>query len=226
VAPFLLLDLDGTLVDSVPDLTAALNRLMRTRGLAPFTPAETAPMVGDGVAPLVERAFAARGLGPDPTAIGEFVADYDANYAVETRPFPGVAETLRGLGEAGWRFAVCTNKLERPARALLATLDLADLFAAVGGGDSFPTRKPDPAHLLATLRAAGGSASRAVMAGDHHNDVIAAHGAGLKCIFAAWGYGPPEMGRDADAVARRFADLAELAPWLLDGPAASPNNSR
>ena len=226
MAPLLLLDLDGTLVNSVPDLTAVLNRLMRARGLAPFTQAETARMVGDGVGRLVGRAFAARASVPDASAVAEFVADYDTNFAVETRPFPGVETTLRALAGQGWRFAVCTNKLERPARALLATLGLGELFAAIGGGDSFPTRKPDPAHLLATVRAASGSPERAVMSGDHRNDVIAARGAGLPCIFAAWGYGEPEMGQDADAVAHEFAELAALAPRLLNGAAGSPSTSR
>ena len=106
----LLFDLDGTLVDSVPDLSAALNRLMRARGLAAFSQAETALMVGDGVARLIERALAARGRWPDPGAVAEFSADYAAHAAVETRAYPGVAEGLRTLTDEGWRLAVCTNK--------------------------------------------------------------------------------------------------------------------
>jgi phosphoglycolate phosphatase len=211
----LLLDLDGTLVDSVPDLAAALNRLMAARGLAGFTHAETALMVGDGVAKLVERAFAARGRTPDAGAMAEYSADYLAHAAVETRPYPGVVEGLRAFAGEGWRLAVCTNKPEAAARALLAALDLAQYFAAVGGGDSFPVRKPDPAHLLATLRAAGGTTACAVMAGDHANDVAAARGAGLQCIFAGWGYGPPAMAKGAVAVARDFAELVSIARHLL-----------
>jgi len=211
----LLLDLDGTLVDSVPDLAAALNRLMRARGLAGLSHSETASMVGDGVAKLVERAFAARGRTPDAGAVGAFSADYLLHAAVETRPYPGVADGLRGLADEGWKLAVCTNKPERAARALLTALGLASLFAAIGGGDSFPVRKPDPAHLLATLKAAGGDPAHAVMAGDHANDVAAARGAGLPCIFAGWGYGAPAMAEGAAAVVHDFDDLAAMARKLV-----------
>jgi len=215
VARTLVLDLDGTLVDSVPDLASAMNRLMAARGLAAFTRPETAAMVGDGVEKLLERAFAARGQELDGAALAAFSSDYAAHAAVETRPFPGVAAGLRALAGEGWRLAVCTNKPEGAARALLSALGLAELLAAVGAGDSFPTRKPDPAHLLATLQAAGGSPERAVMTGDHANDVKAAHGAGLPCIFAAWGYGGPAMAEGADAVAQTFPEMVVIARRLL-----------
>jgi phosphoglycolate phosphatase len=214
-ARVLVLDLDGTLVDTVPDLEAALNRLMATRGLAPFSAAETASMVGDGVAKLIERAFAARAALPDAAAVADFGRDYTAHAAVQSRVYPGVPTVLPALIDAGWRLAVCTNKPEAAARALLDALNLAPLFSAVGGGDSFPVRKPDPAHLLATLRAAAGDPSRAVMAGDHANDVKAAGGAGMPCIFAAWGYGKPEMAEGAAAIARDVAEMAALAERLL-----------
>jgi phosphoglycolate phosphatase len=214
-APVLVLDLDGTLVDTVPDLAAALNRLMTSRGRSPFTLPETASMVGDGVAKLVERAFAARGGFPDADALPEFSRDYGAHVAVQSRLYSGVAETLRELVGEGWRLAVCTNKPEAAARALLETLGLAPLLAGIGGGDSFPVRKPDPAHLLATLQAAGGLPGRAVMAGDHANDVIAARGAGMPCIFAAWGYGPPVMAEGAIAVARDPREMGLLARRLM-----------
>ena len=212
----LLLDLDGTLVHSVPDLAAALNRLMGARGLAAFSQPETAAMVGDGVAKLVERAFAARGRTPDAGAVAEFSADYLVACR-RWRPgrIPGVADGLHALADEGWQLAVCTNKPEAAARALLAALGLAELFAAIGGGDSFPVRKPDPAHLLATLKAAGGEPARAVMAGDHANDVAAARGAGVPCIFAAWGYGPLAMAEGAAAVADDFDALVREARRLV-----------
>ncbi len=213
----LLLDLDGTLVDSVPDLAAALNRLMTARGLAAFSLTEVAGMVGDGVEPLVQRAFAARGRTPAPGDIAEYVADYGAHYAVASRLYPDVDITLRAMRAEGWRLAVCTNKLERPARALLETLGLGGLFAAIGGGDSFPVRKPDPAHLLATLERAGGDRAGAVMVGDHANDVAAAHGARVPCIFAGWGYGTPAMAAGADAIALGFAELPGIAAGLSPG---------
>ncbi|HET6236920.1 MAG TPA: HAD-IA family hydrolase [Acetobacteraceae bacterium] len=212
----MLLDLDGTLIDTVPDLAAALNRLAHARGLARFTPAETAAMVGDGVAKLVERACAARGCRADAADVAAFTADYAAHAALASRPYPGVAETLRWLTAEGWRLAVCTNKPEAPARALLRAFGLDGLIAAIGGGDSFPVRKPDPRHMLATLAAAGGSPDRAVAVGDHANDVAAATGAGLPCIFAAWGYGAPGMAAGAAATAAAFTDVPALACALLD----------
>lgn len=211
----LVLDLDGTLVDSVPDLAAALNRLLAARAIAPYAEAEVVPFVGDGVQKLLERAFAGRGLALDAPALASFTADYEANAAVATRAFPGVAETLPALRAAGWRLAVCTNKPEAAARNLLAGLGIAAWFDALGGGDSFPTRKPDPAHLLATIAAAGGSPARSLMVGDHHNDILAAKGAGIPAIFALWGYGPRSMGEGAVAFANAFADVPAMAEGLL-----------
>lgn len=205
----LLLDLDGTLVDSAPDLHAALDRLMAARGRPPFARAEVTAMIGDGARVLVERAFAARGGGFDEAALDAFLADYTAHAAVLTRPFPGIPETLDALAAAGWTLAVCTNKPVAATRALLDALDLSARFAAVGGGDSFPVRKPDPGHLLGTLALAGGAPARAVMVGDHRNDVAAARGAGVPCVFAGWGYGPRAMAEGAP-VAESPADLPRL----------------
>ncbi len=211
----LVLDLDGTLADTVPDLAASLNRVIGRRGLAPFPPDEVAAMVGDGAAALVSRAFAARGQPQDPQALADYLADYGTNFACETRAYPGVDAALARLAEAGWRFAVCTNKPEAPAHDLLAALGIGHYFAAIGGGDSFPVRKPDPAHLLATIAAAGGTPACTLMAGDHRNDVSAAAGAGVRCIFAAWGYGSRAMAAGAAAVAGAAAELPDLAERLL-----------
>jgi len=208
VARTLLLDLDGTLVDTVPDLAAALNRLMASRGLAPFGLPETAAMVGDGVAVLLGRAFAARGRTPDDRAIADFLDDYGTHAAVESQPYPGIPELLRQLAANDWKLAICTNKPEAAARALLEALGLMRSLCAVGGGDSFPVRKPNPEHLLATLRLADGDPTAAVMVGDHSNDVVSARGAGIKSVFVTWGYGPVAMAEGADAIAH---DLAELS---------------
>jgi phosphoglycolate phosphatase len=165
-------------------------------------------MIGDGVAVLVSRAFAARGQEPDGRAIADFSDDYGRHAAIASRAYPGVPALLRDLVAAGWRLAVCTNKPEAAARSLLAAVGILPLIGAIGGGDSFPARKPDPAHLLATLRLAGGDAQNAVMVGDHANDVLAARGAGVKSVFVTWGYGPPSMAAGADAV---VSDLPALA---------------
>ncbi|MBW8268703.1 phosphoglycolate phosphatase [Caldovatus aquaticus] len=219
-----LFDLDGTLVDSVPDLHAATDRLMARLGLAGFARAEIVAMVGDGARALVERALAARGRGFDQAALDGFLADYTAHAAVRTRPFPGIPEALDALAAAGWRLAVCTNKPEAATRALLEGLGLRGRFAAIGAGDSFAVRKPDPGHLLATLRLAGGAPAAAVMVGDHRNDVLAARGAGLPCVFAAWGYGPPAMAEGAAALARRPDELPALLPRVLAAARPGPRD--
>jgi phosphoglycolate phosphatase len=218
VARTLLLDLDGTLADTVPDIVTALNRLMRSRGLEPFNRPETAAMVGDGVAALVRKAFVARGQAQDERAVGDFAADYGAHAAVDSLAYPGVPALLRELLAAGWRLAICTNKPEAAAIALLETLGLMPMLCAVGGGDSFPVRKPDPAHLLATLRAAGGDAASSVMVGDHANDVAAARGAGVKSVFVTWGYGPLAMAAGADAVVHDLNGLREAIERLAPAP--------
>ena len=211
----LVLDLDGTLVDSVPDLAASLGRVFLHHGLQPYTELEVVPMIGDGVQVLLQRALAGRGKTLDQPLLTEFVADYSAHAAEATRPFPGVPETLRQLVDDGWKLAVCTNKPEAPARALLSALGLLDYFADVGGGDTFPTRKPDPAHLLATIAAAGGSPARSVMVGDHANDIAAARGAGVPAVFAQWGYGAAAMGAGADALASEFGALTGIIEKLI-----------
>src|SRR5947208_6123784 len=168
MAHFLLVfDLDGTLVDSVPDLTNTLNKVLRERGYAPLTRAEVAPMVGDGVPALITRGFAARGGGDAEAAeaLPRYIALYEANATALTRPYPGVRETLQELRRRGYRSAVCTNKLQQATLAVLGGLDLAALFDGVAGGDRYPVRKPDPGHLLGLIDELGGSPAHAVMIG-------------------------------------------------------------
>jgi phosphoglycolate phosphatase len=215
VARTLLLDLDGTLVDTVPDLAAALNRLMESRGLPVFSRDAVAAMVGDGVGVLVARAFAAHGRDPDAAAVAALTSDYTAHVAVESTVYPHVIPILQGLVQQGWRLAVCTNKPEQAATVLLQALGVLPFLCAVGGGDSFPVRKPDPQHLLQTLALAGGSVDSAVLVGDHRNDVVAARGAGVPCIFAAWGYGPASMAEGCAHVARDIVEAAAIANRLL-----------
>ncbi len=201
-------DLDGTLVDSLPDLHATLNRVLHSD----LSVDAVRRMIGDGAAVLVRRAQVALGRPEDPTDLAAFLADYEANTAHATRPYNGITDLLNTLQQRGTRMAVCTNKPEAAARALLAELNLAAYFSAVGGGDSFPTRKPDPAHLRATITAAGGDPTHAVMIGDHANDVNAGKGAGIPCIFAGWGYGTPDMATGATAIAAAPADVLALLP--------------
>lgn len=211
----ILFDLDGTLVDSAADLHAAADRMADRLGLAPFSRAEIVSWIGDGARALIEKALHARAHPFDQHAFDAFLADYTVNAAVQTRPFDGIEAALDALCAAGFRLAVCTNKPEAAARALLEALGLARYFAAIGGGDSFPVRKPDPRHLLATLDAAGASAASALMVGDHRNDVEAANAALIPCVFADWGYGTAQMAEGAAAIAAHPADLPALADRLV-----------
>ena len=207
-----LFDLDGTLLDSAPDLHSALDRLMARHDRPGFSREEVWRMIGDGVTVLVQRACAARNLAFSPELVADFMADYEAHAADETRPFPGIPEVLAALRAEGWQLAVCTNKPEKAARIILDGLGLSPLLDGIGGGDSFPVRKPHPGHPLGLLARMGGEASQAVLIGDHQNDTRAAKAAGIAAIFAAWGYGQPEMAEGAP-VASAPGDL----PGLLAG---------
>jgi phosphoglycolate phosphatase len=216
MAHFLLVfDLDGTLVDSVPDLTNTLNKVLQEHGYAPLTRSEVAPMVGDGVPTLVARAFAARGgdAAEAADALPHYIEIYEANATVLTRPYPGVRDTLEVLRRRGYRTAVCTNKLQQATIAVLRGLDLAGLFDGVAGGDRYPVRKPDPGHLLRLIGELGGSASRAAMIGDSENDAAVAHAAAVPLVLMRYGYArvaPETLG--AAAVLDHFAEL----PAALD----------
>ncbi|HEX7970545.1 MAG TPA: phosphoglycolate phosphatase [Stellaceae bacterium] len=206
----LLFDLDGTLVDSVPDLAAAVNKLLAELGRPALSEARIAAMVGDGVAKLVERALAASDAGGVPlhAALDRFLALYETDPTRLTRPSPGVTTVLAELGAAGWRLGVCTNKPERATRAVLGGLGLDRFFGVVLGGDSLAARKPDPAPLLTALERLGSAPADAAMIGDHRNDVMAARAAGMPAIFAHYGYGAATLAGEApDAVIDSFAAL-------------------
>ena len=220
-ATILLFDLDGTLVDSVPDLTLALNQVLGENGYKPLTPAEVAPMVGDGVPALVERAFAARGGGiaEAASALPRYIAVYEANATNLTRPYPGVPQTLAFLRNRGYRTAVCTNKLQQASETVLSGLGLVGLFDGVAGGDRYKVKKPDKGHLLGLIAELGGDAERVVMIGDSENDAAAAHAAALPLIIMSYGYtrtDPAMLG--ADAVLAFFSELPSALERLGRGP--------
>jgi phosphoglycolate phosphatase len=199
----LLFDLDGTLIDSAPDLTGALNALLAEQGRPPLTLAAVRGMVGDGVPVLLRRALAAAEPPLDPAMapvlLGRYNDIYLAAATAETTVYPGVPETLAGLREAGFRMVVCTNKFQRPTLTVLEALDLARYFDAVAGGDIVPARKPDPAHLRAGLALIDAQPEEAVMIGDGINDVKAAHGVSIPVLVLPSGYGTvpaEELGGD------------------------------
>lgn len=194
-------DLDGTVIDSLPDLAAALNRSLARHGADPVPRAEVAPMVGDGARMLLRRGYAARGIEPDATDEEIFLADYEAHVTDLTEPFPGVAEALATLEARGYRLGMCTNKPEASARKVLDALDLGRFFPVLIGGDATAHRKPDPRHLGAVLQAMDVAPIAAVMVGDHRNDMATAEGLGVASIFVGWGYGKAAATIDIDTVA-------------------------
>ncbi len=205
-----LFDLDGTLVDSAPDLAAALNQMLGEMGCGNVP--DIRPMIGDGIAKLVERGLgAAGGRGGDKSLqdhIERFRAIYDTMLAERTRPYPGVVETLAALRQGGRRLGVVTNKPEGASNKLIAALGLADFFDAVAGGDSYAVRKPDPGHLLCLLDELGARPEDAVMVGDSVHDVTAAHGAPMKVILMSYGYGATQEAlENADAVLDDFSAI-------------------
>lgn len=219
----ILFDLDGTLVDSVPDLAAAVNALLAEFGRPALSLAQVTGMVGDGAAKLVERALAASGAGDMPLspALDRFLALYEVDPTRLTRPYDGVPAVLDELAAAGWRLGVCTNKPERATRAVLAGLDLDRFFPVVLGGDSGPTRKPDPGPLRTALGRLGSAPGSAAMIGDHRNDVAAARAAGVPVVFARYGYGATTLaGMTPDAFIDRFAELPHALRLIWQGRAA------
>jgi phosphoglycolate phosphatase len=208
-------DLDGTLVDSAPDIALAVNRMLAKRGIAPLPVAIIAPMLGDGLHPLIDRVFAAAGALQDEAAALEYLHDYEDNVSANTVLFPGIPELLDRLAADGWRLAVCTNKPAKAARLLLADLGIDGKFDAICGGDTFATRKPDPAHLRQTIELAGGTPERTLMIGDHRNDVATALGCGSNVFFAGWGYGRPGMEAGTLATVAHPGEVPALADRFL-----------
>jgi phosphoglycolate phosphatase len=183
-------DLDGTLVDSAADLAPSLDATLEHYGRNPVGMAAARAMIGDGIAALVERGFAAAGgvAPPLADAVTLFRSIYQARIAVATRPYPHVVATLEQLAERPIALAVCTNKPRAATDALLAALDLARFFAAVVGGDEGP-RKPAPWPVEEAVRRLRVDRARAVMIGDSHHDMTAARAAGLSAIAVRYGYG-------------------------------------
>jgi len=212
-------DIDGTLIDTAPDLTNALNHALTGRGHHPVAPAVVRAAAGRGARAMIEEALRLARVEDDIEAmLASFLAHYEANIATESRPFPGALEALDRLAAAGARLAVCTNKRERLTRMLLQALEIEEYFAALAGRDTFPVAKPDPGHLLGVIAAAGGDPSRALMVGDSAVDIRTAQGAHVPSILVSFGYAPPPPeGPRPDAVIGHFDELQASALSLFGG---------
>ena len=184
-------DLDGTLVDTAPDLTRATNHVLASEGRRQVAIAEIRPFVGRGARRMIERGFAATGEPVPPQRMDSlyeaFIAYYAENIAVDSRPFPGTLELLDRLDDAGVKLGICTNKQERLSLKLLDGLGLRHRFGAIIGADTIGIAKPDPApyrEAVARLEAGGGS----VMIGDSETDILTARNAGVPVIAVTFGY--------------------------------------
>lgn len=190
--PLLVFDLDGTLVDTAGDLIATLNDVLAGEGLAPLTRDDAGSLLGAGVKAMIARGYALEHVPLDAAThdrlFEAFIPRYARDIARHSRPFEGAVEALDRFAAAGWRLAICTNKLESLSHRLLDELGLGDRFAAVCGGDTFPVRKPDPGHLLGTIAAAGCVPETSVMVGDSANDIDAARNAGVPVVAVTFGY--------------------------------------
>lgn len=188
----LVFDLDGTLVDTAPDLAGAMNAVLVANARPPVPPEEVRHMVGRGARALIERGFEVTGGSVNPAEMDahfdHFIAHYGAHVADASVPFPGVREVLTRLKAAGHRLGVCTNKPEALAVALLEALDMTEYFGAVLGADTLDVRKPNPRHLSETVARIGGEMGRAVMIGDSEVDAETARNAGVPAVIFTFGY--------------------------------------
>jgi phosphoglycolate phosphatase len=202
-APTVVFDLDGTLIDTAPDLIDTLNVILARHDVAPVAFDQARMMIGAGVKPLLQRGLASNGVQLPPNEIDklfdEYLEVYAAHIADRSRPFPGLERALDTLTAQGCRLAVCTNKLEWLSVRLLEKLNLAQRFAAICGQDTFTMRKPDPDMLRLTIARAGGDTGHAVMVGDSMTDVATARAASIPVIAVDFGYTdtpPAELGAD------------------------------
>ena len=208
-----LFDLDGTLVDSAPDLIGALDALLQAHGRPPVGLAAGRTMIGEGAARLVERGFVARGGLDLPleTLVPQFVALYEDRLVRLTRPFPGAADTLALLADRGFALGLCTNKPDRATHRILDALGLSRFFASVVGGDG--VRKPAAEPVLRCLAGLGVAPAQALFVGDSPVDHAASRAAGVRVALVSFGYTPvPAREIGADHVVDTLPDLLALLP--------------
>jgi phosphoglycolate phosphatase len=205
-------DLDGTLIDTAPDLIDTLNLILAREGLPAVPYDDARQMIGGGARGMIERALKAERRDAAKADLdrmfGAFIEHYAVHIADRSRPFPHLEATLDGLAAAGHRLAVCTNKLEWLSVRLLDTLKLSRYFAAICGQDTFGVQKPDPKILRQTILRAGGAPDRAIMVGDSGTDIRTARAAAVPVIAVDFGYSEvPIAELQPDRIIGSFAEL-------------------
>lgn len=218
-------DLDGTLVETAPDLISATNHVLGLAGLGSIEPALIRPFISFGARSMIReglRLHSRELAGAEIDAIHRtFLSHYTANIAVLSRPYPGLTDALDRLAETGAQFAVCTNKTEVLARKLLDQLGLMSRFRSLAGYDTFAVAKPHPDHLLGTIRLASGDPSRAIMVGDSETDIKTARAAGTPVIGVTFGYtDKPVATFNPDAVIDHFDGLDGAVRQILESAQA------
>jgi phosphoglycolate phosphatase len=213
-------DLDGTLVDTAPDLIGTLNVVLGEARLDPIQIGDARAVIGRGARVMIERGFALRGVRLAEHELDRlrtrFLAHYDEHLAEQSRPFPGAQAALDALAAAGARLVICTNKPERYSVKLLAALGLHDRFAVIAGADTFPVCKPDPGHLLGAVERAGGVDAAVIMVGDSAVDVATARAAKVPIVAVSYGYSDvPAAQLGADRVVDQLEDVPAAVAALL-----------
>lgn len=218
-SPLVVFDLDGTLIDTAPDLVASLNHTIAALDLAPVSYEDLTHLVGHGAQAMIESACKLRGhpLKPEalPPLLERLIAFYTDTMPGDSKPFPGVIAAMDGMKAKGFRLAICTNKMESLALVLLARLKLTHYFDAITGGDTFAVRKPDPQHLIGTVERAGARLKRTVMIGDSLNDMLVARNAGVPSIAVPFGYSNVPV--ETLGPSHIIAHFDELTPELVEG---------
>jgi phosphoglycolate phosphatase len=224
--PTVVFDLDGTLVDTAPDLISALNYVLDREGMPPVPLHSARNMIGAGVRKLIERGLELEGREASPSDItrltDDFVAYYAEHIADGSRPFEGLETALDDLLARGYRFAVCTNKLEWLSKLLLDRLGLSARFAAICGADTFGVSKPDPAILRQTVARAGGDIASAIMVGDAGTDIGVARRAAIPVIGVSFGYSEvPIADLKPDRLIHHMNELPSAVESLMTGRSLS-----
>jgi phosphoglycolate phosphatase len=224
--PLVVFDLDGTLVDTAPDLVGALNFVLDREGLSPLPMASARQMIGAGARRLIERGLEAEGRTMGREDLDRLTADFIAYYADhiadQSRPFEGLENALDTLSERGFRFAVCTNKLEWLSKLLLDRLQLSGRFSAICGADTFGVSKPDPTMLRQTVARAGGELAASIMVGDAGPDVGVARRAGIPVIGVTFGYTEvPIADLKPDTIIDAMRDLPQAVDRFIPTPVAN-----